>query len=418
MASERIRIDRKDLQYLHGLFKKGRLDLQPSYQRDKVWTDEKKMVLIESIMDDYPVGLVIFNVMQKPDADGKPLEFYEVVDGQQRLTTLFEYLNGVVAWATVPKKPNASFKAFRSLSEATQDRIDQYQLPIAFLNEFDEEDITEVFSRLQNGMALKMGEKLKALTTGSTYPFVKQIAEHDLFDVDARFKVRANNWTLATTFMKAAFSKNPVIRVEFPQMKEFINTTHDATHLNKAFEESKKTLSYLKRVIKETQVIDPTCNFIQMVGTARTLKWIFVTIVQLGRSYALNGKEVSVARALIGYYDSIKVQNTKEWTNYLETGRTGRMDTEAVKLCLDEISGRIVNQGVLVPIDSKRSFTVEQRNEIFKASDGHCQDCSTEISATNFHADHITPHSKGGRTDVINGQALCSACNTKKGNLD
>lgn len=43
-----------------------------------------------------------------------------------------------------------------------------------------------------------------------------------------------------------------------------------------------------------------------------------------------------------------------------------------------------------------------------------CAICSTELDRS-FHADHIIPYSKGGLTDVINGQALCAACNLKKG---
>jgi superfamily II DNA or RNA helicase len=38
------------------------------------------------------------------------------------------------------------------------------------------------------------------------------------------------------------------------------------------------------------------------------------------------------------------------------------------------------------------------------------------LDPSNWHADHIVPHSKGGDTDVLNGQALCPTCNLKKGN--
>jgi len=40
--------------------------------------------------------------------------------------------------------------------------------------------------------------------------------------------------------------------------------------------------------------------------------------------------------------------------------------------------------------------------------------CGCELQA-GWHADHVTPFSKGGPTDVINGAALCPSCNTKKG---
>ena len=61
-----------------------------------------------------------------------------------------------------------------------------------------------------------------------------------------------------------------------------------------------------------------------------------------------------------------------------------------------------------------RYFSAVQRTELFNRSGGHCQSCGVPITLSNFHADHITPWSKGGKTMLANGQALCRACNIKK----
>lgn len=266
------------------------------------------------------------------------------------------------------------------------------------------------------GKPLKMGEKLKALTTGASHGIVKLIAENELFDITPGLKMRANNWTLAATFMKISSSKNPLIRVEFPQMKEYISSKHEDAA--RTLEECRRTLSYLRRVIKEAEGINSNSNFVGMARAARTLKWLFATLTQLGRTYSLAGRETSVASAVIDYYEAVKVSQSIEWTNYLETGRTGRLDNEWVKLCIDQLMGRIVNQAELSPSDPKRTFTPSQRSGIFMQSDAKCKSCGVAISETNFHADHIKAHSKGGRTDTVNGQALCSRCNTRKGNAD
>jgi 5-methylcytosine-specific restriction endonuclease McrA len=61
----------------------------------------------------------------------------------------------------------------------------------------------------------------------------------------------------------------------------------------------------------------------------------------------------------------------------------------------------------------KRKFTARQRIALFIKAQGLCLECN-ELLAPSFHADHVLPFSKGGATEMQNGQALCPTCNLKK----
>jgi len=61
-----------------------------------------------------------------------------------------------------------------------------------------------------------------------------------------------------------------------------------------------------------------------------------------------------------------------------------------------------------------RRFTSRQRVGLFLHSRGRCVMCGTRL-VQGWHADHVQPHSKGGKTDVRNGQSLCPRDNLKKG---
>ena len=72
---------------LYGLA--GNLTIQPEYQRNYLYSEndsEKEVKVIESVLNKYPLGLLYFNRL----ADGH----LEVLDGQQRITSIGRYLIG------------------------------------------------------------------------------------------------------------------------------------------------------------------------------------------------------------------------------------------------------------------------------------------------------------------------------------
>jgi hypothetical protein len=168
------------------------------------------------------------------------------------------------------------------------------------------------------------------------------------------------------------------------------------------------------KVIDEAIEKDP--HFEDAV-TARVLKWLFVATYLLRSRYALSGREHLAADGVLAYYRAKDSEASDEWVAYLNTGRTGRIDTDDVKACLEQLMNQMILKSQAETLDPQRFFTREQRDEIYAKSGGRCADpdCGIEITTTNFHADHVVPHSSGGRTEVENGQALCTACNRRKG---
>ena len=69
----------------------GGLDLRPKYQRNYIWKNDFKDKLIYSIIKSYPIGNIIIRQLKKPNEKGA---MSEIVDGQQRLTTIYEFMEG------------------------------------------------------------------------------------------------------------------------------------------------------------------------------------------------------------------------------------------------------------------------------------------------------------------------------------
>ena len=67
----------------------GGLDLQPKYQRSFVWSNEFKNKLLYSVIKKYPIGSISIRELNFPNENGA---MQEVVDGQQRLKTIYNFV--------------------------------------------------------------------------------------------------------------------------------------------------------------------------------------------------------------------------------------------------------------------------------------------------------------------------------------
>jgi hypothetical protein len=84
-------------------------------------------------------------------------------------------------------------------------------------------------------------------------------------------------------------------------------------------------------------------------------------------------------------------------------------DYEYIKLSI-ELNWNPSEWGIF-KLDKRRFFTEAQKQEIFDRDNHTCVECG---STENLHADHIIPWTKGGPTEVSNGQTLCNLCNWDK----
>jgi hypothetical protein len=102
-------------------YQRGRLKLQPSFQRRGIWDEKRHSKFIESILLDVPLPYIFL----AEDPDGTQV----VIDGQQRLNAVFSFLNQdfVLQGLSVMGKLNG--KLFRELDPQMQDKIEQKSLP-------------------------------------------------------------------------------------------------------------------------------------------------------------------------------------------------------------------------------------------------------------------------------------------------
>jgi hypothetical protein len=153
---------------LASMYEGGEIVLRPEYQRYFRWTQEQKSKLIESIL----IGLPLPSVFVAQDEDGN----WEVVDGMQRLSTIFDFMGELNAEST----KNEYYKRFSEISEdlyylsefqgktwrdlSRRIQLDfkrtKIQLTI-LLRETDLDAKFELFQRLNSGGTAISGQELR-----------------------------------------------------------------------------------------------------------------------------------------------------------------------------------------------------------------------------------------------------------------
>ena len=135
----------------------GKLIIQPEYQRNYIYGDGKRDVaVVESLLKGYPLGLIYF----VKNADG----MYEVLDGQQRITSFGRFVNNSWRFAV---KWNGKERYMDSLDPDEQDKIRNAKLTI-YVCEGEPSEIQEWFETINiAGVPLNDQERLNASYHGS-----------------------------------------------------------------------------------------------------------------------------------------------------------------------------------------------------------------------------------------------------------
>ena len=158
-----------EIDSLHKKWIKGKLILQPEFQRHFVWDTGKSSRLIESALLDIPLPVIYLS----EESDGREY----VIDGQQRLTAFFSFINGKFPDGGKDFKltglkvfTELNGKMFREIETDAQDKITSCVMrTITFKKESDKNLKFEIFERLNTGAVSLNDQELRNCIFRGTY---------------------------------------------------------------------------------------------------------------------------------------------------------------------------------------------------------------------------------------------------------
>lgn len=411
-----------EIESLLGKFQRGRLNIQPEYQRQFVWDKVKSSRLIESALLDIPLPVVYLS----EEKDGKE----NVIDGQQRLTSFFSFINGKLPDGTDFKLSGLKVftelnnKKYSDLSDEFQDKIRYYKLrTIKFKKESDNDLQFEIFARLNTGSVPLNDQELRnCVYRGKFNSLLKELAQ----DTDFRYLLglanadkRMKDRELVLRF--ASFHFNTYLNYKAP-IKNFLNhtmekyqdiSTNDEQELRNAF---KNTIQIIKTLLDKNAFKrfyrgdEKNKN-----GKWETLKFNVSLYDILMYSFAREDKNTvyqnldRIREALIDL-----MTTDQEFIDAIE------LSTSSVKAVTHRFDKwRMTLQSILgLGTKEARCFTYSLKQELYNANDT-CAICGNKIRNIDDSAvDHIQQYWTGGKTIPENARLTHRYCNNARPRTD
>jgi hypothetical protein len=329
---------------LYNKLEKQQLNPKPAFQRKLVWRKQHKYDFIDTILTNFPFP-EIYIAPGKINAKDLSINDF-VVDGQQRLTAIQNYINGYDVFAL----PNIPIKKFDELSIAEKEEFLGYEVSVRFLKNASDKQIKEIFQRInQTEYALNKTERVNAQWGDSEFIcFSKQIIEEDL-DINTdiiNYKISTENRKYYLQFFhikNKIFTGNDINRMLSLQ---FILTLIATICEEEYFNRNLKVQNYIENQFEEFQdasSIDSgllsTLKFIDKLKFETTSYWfnkanIFSLIVELYK-YDVNAIQITKLKStlekleednskyLIALKDNKSPNISKTNEKYIEYSREG-----------------------------------------------------------------------------------------------
>lgn len=354
----------------------GKLTIQPEYQRNYIYAEKnREEAVIDSLLKGYPLGLIYFNKVGE--------DKFEVLDGQQRITSIGRFTTGKFAINI-----NGNETYFSGLSQDQKDKILDSPL-LVYICEGSESEIKEWFKTINIvGVPLNSQELLNAIYSG---PFVTRAKEEFSNSQNANIQ----KWS---AYIKGVANRQDYLRTAL----YWASQGHIDEYMSKhRYDDNIKELKlYFNTVIDWVSGV-----FTTVERTMNQPNWGELYVKYHKKAYDPD-KVNKLVQKLMADSDITKKAGIFEYV--LGEEKDPRL------LSIRKFSD-----------NDKRTKYRSQTNDAKNKKVSNCPICVTDKEYEHtehiwkykeMEGDHIVPWSKGGRTELSNLQMLCKHHNSMKSN--
>jgi len=379
-----------------------------TYQRPvDAWSKLDKQCLIDTILKGEP--LPIFFMNYKSDEE----KFY-IVDGQQRLHCIQQFYDNEL---TLNKKFSGqenhglTFNGEKALSDNQKDAFLNYNLTFHIMEDYDDERVRLIFSRLQRGKPLQLGERLNA-KPGDIVECMRDIANHNFMKYS--IGISQNRYGVYPDAARILFYE--MYGCKQMGSNELYNFFDQHKDLNKNTREYKNAISVLNFLEK--------C-FPKEPGSYKYLEkhaWViavYTMVRELKIGYSLHEQEENIKKFIKSFHPKVYDEsfrtskaNYQRFYDNVRGGWSEKILTIRKRILIDEF----LSKHDLSELDDRRQINDEEKITAFGKANGKCEYPNCEIEFKDYKEaeyHHKEMYAKGGKSELENIMVLCTNCHDK-----
>lgn len=392
------------------------ITLNSRYRKAEVWRKSQEQLLIDSMLTGIDIPKIYVRELDK--------DKWDAVDGQQRLRAILKFRNDGLELD--PKDIRADFagKKFSDLSEDMKDTFMDYQFDVVILQDATDEDVEDMFLRMQNGTTLKSAERRNVMP-GKVKIFVQKLAKSPFFEsCDFSNSGYAYN-DVAAQMLLLEMEGGPCYITDIHLDKMYKKHKDSFSDRSDDAKNVKKILGLLYKAFPDKE--NPHLEKYSVIS-------LFLLFRELLENYAIKHRITEIGDWFIKVFEKERLEwqvistesqefpddkRKQEFLDYQRMGGNYSDKIASFEYRHDFLMRKLFEHiQDINPLDKRRRFSLHQRKAIYYRDGGHCQlqiKCKGEkCDFGSWEADHKIPHTKGGETTVANGQVACVECNREK----
>jgi len=382
---------------------RNKYKVDPTYQRPaNTWTNEDNQCFIDTLLRNEPIPIFFLNFVSEK-------KLFYIVDGQQRLNCISRFYDNKIKLNSKfsgQSNHGKTFNGDNSLSDEQKFIFLNYRLNFYILEDYDDERVRLIFSRLQRGKPLQLGERLNS-KPGKIVETMRELASHKF--LSQSIGVSKDRYGVYPDAARILFyEKYGAKQCGSEELYKFFEDEKDLDKSSKEFRNAKSVLNFLEKCFP------PDPGDYKYIEKHAWVIAIYSMVRELKTGYSLTDKEKTIRNFIEEFHGKVYNENFRHskvvyYQRFYDNVRGGWSE-KIISLRRDTLIKAFLEKNILEDLDDKRQISDQEKITAY-SENPFCRGCGKsfkDYKEPEYH--HSVRFIDGGKSSLMNIVVMCKTC--------